>query len=151
MTTFRTLDELRSAVGLEVGPGAWFEIDQERVNRFAEVTGDSQWLHTDPERAKAESPFGGTVAHGFLTLSLLSAMVMALLKVEEAGAVVNYGFNRVRFPAPVLVGSRLRLRLKIAEATELAGGVQVNLTVTLENDRQERPACVAELIFRYYR
>ncbi|MDQ3461321.1 MAG: MaoC family dehydratase [Deinococcota bacterium] len=151
MTTFKTVDELKAAVGLELGPGPWLDIDQERVNRFAEVTGDAQWLHVDPERARAESPFGGTVAHGFLTLSLLSALLMELLTVEEAGSIVNYGFNRVRLPAPVLVGSRLRLWLRVAEVTVVAGGVQVSFAVTLENDRQERPACAAELLFRYYR
>lgn len=151
MTTFETLDALRAAVGLELGPGPWHELGQERIDRFAAVTGDRQWIHVDPERARTASPFGGTVAHGFLTLSLLSAMVMELLEVKEAGSVVNYGFNRVRFPAPVLAGSRLRLRLKVAEVGDLPGGVQATLDVTLENDRQEKPACVAELLFRYYR
>jgi|FLYL01.1.fsa_nt_gi acyl dehydratase len=151
MTTFPTFDALVAATGRELGPGPWRVIDQARVDRFAEVTEDRQWLHTDPERAARESPFGATVAHGFLTLSLLTAMLMELVAVEEANAVVNYGFNRVRFPAPVVVGSSVRLRLKIAEASEIAGGVQVRFDLTVENDRQAKPACVAELLFRYLR
>jgi acyl dehydratase len=151
MTTFPTFDDLIAAVGRELGPGPWRVIDQARIDRFAAVSEDRQWLHTDPARAARESPFGATVAHGLLTLSLVPTMLMELVAVEEANAVVNYGFNRVRFPAPVLAGSSLRLRFRVAEVREVATGVQVRFDLTVENDRQDKPACVAELLFRYLR
>lgn len=151
MTTRLPIDALAASVGRTFGPGPWRRIDQARIDRFAAITGDAQWIHTDPARARAASPYRATVAHGLLTLSLLPGMVMELVEVEGATSVVNYGFNRVRFPAPVLAGSSLRLRMTVAEVTALPGGVQLTLELLLENDRQDKPACAAELLFRYSR
>lgn len=148
---FTSLDELRAAIGTELGPSDWLEVDQRRIDLFAEATGDHQWIHVDPERAAA-GPFGSTIAHGYLTLSLLPAFVPQLLRVEGVRMGVNYGVNKVRFPAPVPVGSRLRATARIADATEVADGVQLTTVVTVEREGGgDRPVCVAESVSRYSR
>lgn len=135
--------------GLELGPTGWREIDQERINAFADATDDPQWIHVDPARA-AEGPFGTTIAHGFLTLSLLVPAAYELLPIEDASAAINYGLNKVRFPAPVPVGSKTRARLRIDDVAEINGGVQVTMAATVEREGGDKPVCAAELVFRYY-
>lgn len=147
-TTFASIAALKAAVGQALGPGDWLLIDQDRVNRFAAVTDDPQWIHTDIDRARRESPYGQTVAHGHLTLSLIPALLRQLFAFSGARLQINYGLNRVRFPAPVLVGSRVRLQAVIAEVSEVPGGVQVVFDVRIDNDRQEKPVCVAQSILR---
>jgi acyl dehydratase len=138
-------------VGDEFGPSEWLEIDQERINRFAEATDDPQWIHVDPVRA-AEGPFGTTIAHGFLTLSLLVRFWYEVgPKETEYRMGINYGVNRVRFPAPVPVGSRIRGRFAVAGVEEIEGGEQVTLNALAEREGQEKPVCAAELVFRQYR
>ncbi|OPF70510.1 dehydratase [Streptomyces antioxidans] len=146
---FTSPDELRSAVGEELGPSDWLEIDQKRVDLFADATGDHQWIHVDPERA-AGGPFGTTIAHGYLTLSLLPSFTPQLLQVEGVRMGINYGVNKVRFPSPVPVGSRLRATARIVEAAEVKDGLQLTLTVTLEREGGDKPVCVAESVARYY-
>jgi len=136
--------------GLELGPTDWREIEQERIDAFADATDDPQWIHVDPARA-AEGPFGTTIAHGFLTLSLLVPAAYELLPIEDASAAINYGLNKVRFPAPVPVGSRTRARLRIDDVAEIDGGVQVTMAATVEREGGNKPVCAAELVFRYYR
>jgi len=142
------IDEIKP--GLELGPSRWFDVPQERIDAFAEVTEDRQWIHVDPERA-AESPFGTTVAHGLLTLGLVIPITYELMPVEDARLAVNYGLNRVRFPAPVPAGSRVRGRLRVEEVTEFDGGVQVVAAATVEREGAEKPVVAAELVFRLYR
>jgi acyl dehydratase len=131
-----------------LGPSSWLEVDQSRVNAFADATMDHQWIHVDPERA-AEGPFGTTIAHGWLTLSLMAPFSEELLPLE-ASATVNYGVNRVRFPSPVPVGSRLRATFEIVSVDPLDGGVQLTVRATVERDGSEKPVCVAELVYRAY-
>jgi acyl dehydratase len=147
--SFATLADLRAAVGTELGVSDWIEIDQERIDRFAEATGDHQWIHVDPVRAAA-SPFGSTIAHGFLTLSLLPAIGDQVIQVEEVRMGVNYGVNKVRFPASVPVGSRVRGRVELVEMTEVEGGFQLVTKVTVEREGGEKPVCVAESVSRLY-
>jgi acyl dehydratase len=142
------IDDLKP--GLELGPSEWREITQERVDGFADATGDHQWIHVDPERA-ATGPFGGTIAHGYLTLSMLPEAGFALMHVEDASAAINYGLNKVRFPAPVPVGSRIRTTYRIVDVAEVEGGVQVTTAATVEREGSEKPVCVAETLTRYYR
>jgi acyl dehydratase len=142
------IDDLQP--GVELGPSEWREVTQERVDRFADATGDHQWIHVDPERA-ANGPFGGTIAHGYLTLSMLPESSFALMRIEDASAAINYGLNKVRFPAPVPVGSRIRTSFRIVEVTEVEGGVQVTTAATVEREGSEKPVCVAETDARYYR
>ena len=141
--------DLPGLVGQEVGVSDWLQITQDRVNTFADATGDHQWIHVDVERAKA-GPFGGPIAHGFLTLSLAPTLVGELLHVGGISMGVNYGLNKVRFPSPVPVGSKLRASGILKECTDIAGGVQVVLEVTFEVEGASKPSCVAELVFRYY-
>ena len=147
--TFASLDELRAAVGEELGTSDWLEVDQKRIDLFAEATGDHQWIHVDPEKA-ATGPFGTTIAHGYLTLSLIPQFTFSLLKVEGVKMGVNYGVNKVRFPSPVPVGSRLRASSRLAEVTEVPGGAQIVTVVTIEREGGEKPVCVAETVARYY-
>jgi acyl dehydratase len=142
------IDDLRP--GLELGPSRWFEVSQERIDAFAETTEDRQWIHVDPERA-AESPFGTTVAHGLLTLSLVIPMTYELMPVEDLRLAVNYGLNRVRFPAPVPAGSRVRGRLRIEDVTDVDGCVQLVVTATVEREGAAKPVVAAESVFRLYR
>ncbi|MEE1929232.1 MaoC family dehydratase [Streptomyces sp. TRM 70351] len=146
---FGSVEELRAAVGEELGPSDWLEVDQKRIDLFADATGDHQWIHTDPARA-AGGPFGTTIAHGYLTLSLLPALVPQVLRVEGVRMGVNYGVNKVRFPAPVPVGSRLRARVRVAEVAEAGGGVQLTAQVTVEREGGDKPVCVAESVSRYF-
>ena len=147
--TVLTLDELTGSVGKHLGYSDWLPVEQERINLFADATGDHQWIHVDPERAKA-GPFGTTIAHGYLTLSLVSSMIFQLIRVEGVSLVVNYGLNKVRFPAPVPAGSRIRFGAELASAEPIGGGMQVTLAGTFEIEGQPKPACVAEIVFRYY-
>ena len=144
------LDELKTLVGTEVAVSGWFDITQERVNTFADATSDHQWIHVDVERCQRESPFGGPVAHGFLTLSLLPAMFENALRMVDVTMALNYGLNKVRFPAPVPVGSRLRARLTLASADVIEGGAQLMWAVVVECEGSERPVCVAEFVMRRY-
>ena len=144
------LDELKTLVGTEVAVSGWFDITQERVNTFADATSDHQWIHVDVERCQRESPFGGPVAHGFLTLSLLPAMFENALRMVDVTMALNYGLNKVRFPAPVPVGSRLRARLTLASADVIEGGAQLVWAVVVECEGSERPVCVAEFVMRRY-
>ena len=134
-----------SAVGTVLGPGRWLEITQERVDAFAEATGDHQWIHVDPERAAA-GPFGGTVAHGYLTLSLIPLLAADLVAYDGCSARINYGTDRVRFPQPLRVGSRVRARGTIAAARETPSGVQVTVRWEVEVEGQDKPACVADTL-----
>jgi len=132
------------------GPSSWIEIPQSKIDAFAEATGDHQWIHVDPERAK-EGPFGTTIGHGYLTLSLLPAMSYEVVPRQEGGMAVNYGLNRVRFPAPVPSGSRVRGTFEVASVEEADWGFQATMTATVEREGGDKPVCVAELVFRYYR
>lgn len=138
-------------MGEHLGYSEWLEITQERVNQFAEATGDHQWIHVDPERAAKESPFGGPIAHGYLTLSLGPALMPSIVTVKGMRMGVNYGCGKVRFPSPVPVGSRVRLGAQLDSLERLPGdGAQVSMTFTYEVEDAPKPACVAEIIFRYY-
>lgn len=148
-TTINGLDELLASVGTDLGTSDWMEITQERVNAFADATGDHQWIHVDVERANAESPFGGPIAHGYLTMSLISAFLPEIVIVTGISAGINYGANKVRFPAPVPVGSRIRGTATLADATEVAGGVQTTIIVTIEVEGSDKPGCVAEVLSRW--
>ena len=149
ITTIDGLDALRSAVGRDLGTSEWLEITQDRVDTFAEATGDHQWIHVDPERARAESPFGGPIAHGYLTMSLTNLFLPQVVEVTGISAGVNYGTDKVRFPAPVPVGARVRGQVTLTEAVDVAGGVQTTMTITVELDGSDRPACVVEAISRW--
>jgi len=149
MRLFTSPDELAAQIGLPLGSSDWLPIEQERVDAFAEATGDHQWIHVDPARA-ASGPFGAPVAHGYLTLSLLPVLVKQIFTVQARMA-VNYGLNRVRFPAPVRVGSRVRATSVVREAQEVAGGIQVVTGTTIEIEGGGKPACVVEAVARYFR
>jgi len=149
MKTFEKISDLQNLVGQELGVSEWMTITQEQVNKFAEATGDHQWIHVDPERAKA-GPFGAPIAHGFLTLSLLPEMTASAFRVKETRMGVNYGLNKVRFPAPVPVGSRLRGRFKLTEYIPLEGGAQMTVECTMEREGSDKPVCVAESLARRY-
>jgi acyl dehydratase len=150
MTTTTTLAELPSYKGKELGVSDWIEVPQESVNLFAEATGDHQWIHVDIERAKAESPFGGPIAHGYLTLSLLIPMWSQVLTVTDTTMAVNYGLNKVRFPAPVPVGSKVRLTATLADVEEIKGGYQLTVAAVIEREGADKPVCIAEPVFRFY-
>lgn len=142
---FASPDELRAAVGEQLGWTDWLEVDQQRINAFAEATGDHQWIHVDPERA-AQGPFGSTIAHGFLTLSLIPSLTPQIFRVEGVRMGVNYGVNKVRFPSPVPVGSRIRSHVTMGEVTDLPAGKQLALRHTVEIEGHDKPACVAETV-----
>jgi acyl dehydratase len=150
MRTFETLAELAACVGQEVAVSDWLTITQAQVNLFADATLDQQWIHVDPEKA-AQGPFGGPIAHGFLTLSLMPAFLARAFRVTEARMGVNYGLNKVRFTAPVPVGSRLRARFTLLKAEPLApNGLQMTWQATVERESSDKPVCVAELLVRNY-
>jgi acyl dehydratase len=149
MRTFATLAELEHLVGQQVGVSDWVEVTQQRIQLFADATGDHQWIHVDPARAKA-GPFGTTIAHGFLTLSLLPEMSAKAFAICDVRMGVNYGLNRVRFPAPVPSGSRLRGHFKLAAFERLEGGAQLTVEVTMEREGSDKPVCVAESVARRY-
>ena len=148
-TTFETLDDLRGATGQHLGWTEWIDITQERVNLFADATGDHQWIHVDVERANAESPFGAPIAHGYLTLALSNLLLPELLAVPGASAGVNYGTGKVQFPSPVPVGGRIRGGAEITAVEEIAGGVQTTITITIQVEGQDKPACVIESLSRW--
>ena len=149
-TRFAGIDDAKSKIGQEIGLSDWMLVDQARVNGFAEVTGDHQWIHVDVERAKRESPFGGPIAHGYLTVSLLAKFAGECIAVDGIKLAVNYGLNRVRFAAPVKVGSRVRARFVLAAVDDVAGGAQMTWQATVEIDGGEKPACIAEMLTRWY-
>ena len=148
MKKFSGLDEFGAAEGSQLGPTDWLEVTQERVNLFADATDDHQWIHVDPERA-ANGPFGGTIAHGLLTLSLLPHFTHQLYTVDNVAMAINYGYNKVRFITPVRVGSKVRARAEIAKVDQLDGAVQATVTVTVEIEGSDKPAAVAESIVRF--
>jgi acyl dehydratase len=150
MITVHGLDEIKTLAGRDLGRSDWLEITQERVNTFADATDDHQWIHVDVERAAA-GPFGGPIAHGYLTLSLVIPLFTGLLRITGTSMSVNYGLEKVRFPNPVRVGSKIRLAATVDEVTEVAGnGVQMVLDFTVEIEGQTKPACVARPVYRHY-
>ena len=151
MRVFASAAEMAAAVGTELGVSGWVEVTQARIDAFAEATGDRQWIHIDPERARRESPYRTTVAHGYLTLSMLPVFIYDVIRLDGVRQSVNYGSNRVRFPAPVPAGSRLRGRVRLAAAEPMAGGaLRVTIQTTVEIEGSERPACVAETMAVHY-
>ncbi|QYC41791.1 putative enoyl-CoA hydratase 1 [Nonomuraea coxensis DSM 45129] len=149
MRIFTTLDELVEARGETLGTSDWLTVEQERVDGFADATGDHQWIHVDVERAK-DGPFGGTIAHGFLTLSLLPVFFQQIYRVDGVRMAVNYGLNKVRFPAPARVGAKLRATSRLVEVTPMDGAVQAVLSTTIEAEGGQKPVCVAESVVRYF-
>lgn len=145
MRVFTTFEELSEAAGTDLGTSEWVTVDQRRVNAFADATGDHQWIHVDLERAK-EGPFGGTIAHGYLTLSLIPWLGSQIFKLATPGAKLNYGINKVRFPHPLLVGKRIRLHVAISEVVDIPTGKQLTVRHTVEIEGEEKPACVAETV-----
>jgi acyl dehydratase len=149
MLTISGIDELRAKVGEELGVSEWHEVTQERIDAFADATGDHQWIHVDPERA-AQTPWGSTIAHGLYTLSLGPQFTFALFTIEGFAFGLNYGYNKVRFPAPLPVNSRVRMRATLSSVDDVPGGVQLTITQTFERDGEEKPVCVAEAVSRMY-
>jgi acyl dehydratase len=149
-TTVEGVEGVQGLVGQQLGTSDWVEITQQMVDEFAEATGDRQWIHVDPERARRESPFGGPIAHGYLTLSLLPQLLPQIVEINGFRMGVNYGTEKVRFPAPVPVGSRVRAGATMESATPFEGGVQMNLGVTVEIDGVSKPAMVATVVLRRY-
>jgi len=148
-TTFQGIDEVRAAVGRHLGWSDWVTITQEQVNTFADATGDHQWIHVDPERAAAESPFGGPIAHGYLTLSLTNLFLPQVVEVQNVSLGVNRGTGKVRFPAPVPVGSRLRGGVELVAVDDVAGGIDTTMVITVEREGADKPVCVVESLSRY--
>lgn len=146
--TFASAEALLNAAGADLGVTEWLEITQERVNQFADATGDHQWIHVDPERA-AKGPFGGCIAHGYLTLSLVNLFLPQLIEVQNLQMGVNYGCDKVRFPAPVPVGSRIRGRGEVVQVEQIKQAVQATIRVTVEIEGSDRPGCVIDTISRY--
>ena len=147
--TINGIDDLKSRVGEELGVSDWHEVTQEAVNTFADATGDHQFIHVDPERAK-ETPFGGTIAHGYFTLSLGPMFSYDLFKMEGVAFALNYGLNKVRFPSPVPVGSKVRMRMTLQNVEDIPGGAQITMLHTFEVEGSEKPGCVAEAVSRVY-
>jgi acyl dehydratase len=147
--TIKGIDGLKERVGSHLGYSGWHQVTQEQVNTFADATGDHQWIHVDVERAK-QGPFGGPIAHGYLTLSLGPTLIPQVVRVEGISMTVNYGLNRVRFPAPVPVGSKVRAGVTLADLEDIAGGVQVTMDIVYELEEGDKPVCVAQIVFRYY-
>jgi len=148
-TTVNGIPALHALAGADLGHSSWLEITQPRVNTFADATDDHQWIHVDPERAK-DGPFGGTIAHGYLTLALLIPLWSELLEVEGISMAVNYGLNKVRFPSPVPVGAKIRAHGVIAAVAAVKGGAEVTVDLTVEIDGAPKPACVAQAVYRFY-
>jgi acyl dehydratase len=148
-TVFNGIDDVKAAEGKHLGYSDWLEITQDRVDKFAEATGDYQWIHVDVERAKA-GPFGGTIAHGYLTLSLASFFLPQIAEYEGFTMAVNYGMDKVRFPAPVKVGARVRAGAQLADVSDVAGGIQTKVVITIEVEGGDKPACVIESLSRWY-
>ena len=148
-TTINGIDELKARVGDELGVSDWRDVTQEDIDRFAEVTGDDQWIHVDPERAK-DTPFGGTIAHGYFTLSLAPVFSYELFELTGVAMGINYGTNKVRFPAPLPVGSKVRMRMALQDVSDIPGGAQLTMLLTFERDGGDKPVCVAETLSRVY-
>lgn len=148
--TIEGIAGLKEKVGQHLGYSEYVEITQDQVQKFADATGDQQWIHIDPERAKAESPFGGPIAHGYLTLSLGPMLSPQIVRVEGIKMAVNYGTEKIRFPAPVPVGAKLRLGAELTGVDDIAGGAQVTMTFVFEVEGAPKPSCVANVILRYY-
>ncbi|HTE63275.1 MAG TPA: MaoC family dehydratase [Solirubrobacteraceae bacterium] len=149
MRTIRGLDELKRAAGEDLGTSEWHEVTQKAIDAFADLSGDHQWIHVDPERAR-HTPFGGTIAHGYYTLSLVGRFSEQIFAVEGFAFALNYGLNRVRFPAPLPVGSRVRMRARLKALEDVPGGAQMTVEVTFEREGADRPVCVAETLARVY-
>ena len=149
MLTIDGIDELKAHAGDDVGVSGWHDVTQAEVDAFADATSDHQWIHVDPERAR-DSPFGGTIAHGYYTLSLAPHFMEELLRVDGVGLMINYGLNKVRFMDPLPVGDRVRMHLRLAAVDDVAGGVQLTSELTFERDGGEKPVCVAESLSRAY-
>ena len=149
MNTVETVQDLSALAGRDLGTTDWVEVSQADIDAFAAATGDHQWIHVDPERARS-GPFRTTIAHGYLTLALLPPLFAKLLTVRRVGMGINYGLNRVRFPSPLPSGSRVRLAATLVDVAPVEGGVQVTVDATLERDGGEKPACVAQAVYRYY-
>ena len=149
MTTITGLDQLKGHAGKELGTSGWHEVTQKDIDTFADVTGDHQWIHVDVERAK-DTPFGGTIAHGYYTLSLAPRFSEEIMKFEGFAFAVNYGLNKVRFPAPLPVGSKVRMSATLANVEDIQGGAQITMALTFETEGGEKPVCVAETLARVY-
>jgi acyl dehydratase len=149
MITITGIDELKAKVGEELGVSDWHDVTQEEIDAFADATGDHQWIHVDPERA-AQTPFGSTIAHGLYTLSLGPRFSYSMLSFEGFAFGLNYGYERVRFPAPLPVGSRVRMRAALADVADVPGGVRVTITQTFEREGGDKPVCVAQSLARFY-
>jgi len=147
-TVIHGVDDLYNRVGTSLGVSDWTGVEQEEINTFAKLTGDEQWIHVDPDRAK-DGPFGAAVQHGFLTLGKSTGLLDQVVKIVDVSVVLNYGLNRVRFPSPLRVGSRFRMHVSLAEAERITGGVQVVYRLEYEVENQPKPCCVADLVFRY--
>ena len=147
-TRVERLDDLASFVGKELGSSSWIDVDQARINGFADATDDHQWIHVDVDRAK-DGPFGQTIAHGYLTLSLLIPTWTSILKVRDVRTMVNYGLNRVRFPSPVPSGSKIRAHATLTAFEAIPGGAQLTIDILVERQGSDKPACVAQLVLRY--
>lgn len=150
MRVIESLDGLSSWIGREVACSEWLMIDQGRIQQFADATGDQQWIHTDPARAAAESPYKAPIAHGYLTVSMLPQLVESSLRIDGVGMALNYGLDRVRLPAPVLAGQRIRARISLERLEAVTGGIQAHWTATVEIEHGSKPACVAQMLVRYY-
>ena len=149
-TVINGLEELKSMKGQELGVSEWHEVTQESINLFAEATRDDQWIHLDEERCKKESPWGQTIAHGYYTISLAPHLLGQIMTVEGVQMGINYGINKLRFPSAVKVGSRVRARATLVDVSDVGNGVQGNIQVTFEIENEDKPACVAEVIYRYF-
>lgn len=150
MREISSLEELKSVVGQDLGISDWLTVDQQRIDQFAEATGDRQWIHVDVERCRRESPFRSTIAHGFLTLSLLPALMDQAVVLKGVRMGINYGVNKVRFPAPVPSGSRVRAHVRLQSVEDIDGGAQLTWHVTVEREGGDKPVCVAESVARFY-
>ncbi|MHA1313707.1 MAG: MaoC family dehydratase [Candidatus Helarchaeota archaeon] len=146
----KNISELNQYLGKEIGVSDWHLVTQNEINLFADATGDHQWIHVDVERAKKESPYGGPIAHGYYTLSLAPVLMSQILEIQEKKMGINYGTEKVRFPAPVPIGKKIRMKSVLSSLKEVKGGVQANFQLTFEVEGQEKPACVAEVVYRYY-
>ena len=150
MRTFATVADLQAVAGHEIAVSEWMTISQDRVNLFADATDDHQWIHVDAERAKRESPFGGTIAHGYMTLSLIPTLFESVVELPPGKMSINYGLNKVRFPTPMLVGGRMRGRFTLMALEKINGGIQTTWQVTMECEGSDKPVCVAESVLRKY-
>ncbi|MDF3036607.1 MAG: MaoC family dehydratase [Paucimonas sp.] len=150
MRIISSVATLREMLGQEIGVSDWMVVSQDRISRFADATGDHQWIHVDEQRSRLESPFGGTVAHGFLTVGLIPTLMESAFRIEGEGLIVNYGLNKARFPAPVPAGSRVRARMVLADISDVRGGTQMIWDITMESDADSKPVCIAEFITRHY-